>query len=515
MVGSIVFNKNVNGSYSRAVSSFSITEDMVGLDRGNAPGGYSRLQVSGDAAPILGVKDRNVTLVSSRENSASSFKIANTSINVSGWSLEANSPLCLLNVESDFRPDPVITSPVDAVKRLFRGVGAMPNNSDIVTDYGFTVRQIDGYYESSFLPSVEGNVWSHLKKWLSANGLNISTAGREFVIRRVGDRDVNLRSFVTDFTISENEHEEAQTILCNVYVRKKTASNSPIGGTRDHQIVYPVPPSKYPRVEHPMKPTGDPQVISVGAGETVEVEFALSAELESIRQPHMSYGISEGYLDGWYVDSVFAVSGKDNRLIIPQMWEDYGGSLKAELLPGGRSVKVTIIGPNLPHLEPFRIAESDGNTDRPALYIAGKGYMVDVDQVEFHTGSSLKSEPVVIDNPAIDTKEKAYKACAERANKYRGSEITLQLSASSFRGGVEGNNTPDYHNLAGCVMYGWGLGWIITSATRSQEGLTVSATPYTNVSVLHIQRKTPFNISTMSRGKTLGELSVIGVLDAK
>ena len=169
-----------------------------------------------------------------------------------------------------------------------------------------------------------------------------------------------------------------------------------------------------------------------------------------------------------------------------------------------RSATVILSGMNYEHLSPYRVCESDGKVDHPALYlIGGYGSYVDVETLSLATGAKGTDDVTTIDNPAIDTTAKGWAAAQAAAQARVGSTLTLQWKGSPPSGPVLGA-------LPGARFRYRGHWWRVDSATIEEGSVSLQATSHPLLA--DYNRKYPRVSNLPLAGRTLRDLSTIGVL---
>ena len=533
-----------------AVTTWQFSEDGISKDRSETNGGVSQLTVQGVGnGNVLG--KRGVEVMAIEENlGRTSVHVASATQGPSGWSASASSVQSKLNVERviEFMWN---VEAIAAVEHYFASVGIEPNTLKIVQHSA-----LDG--RTYHVPASDGNVWASLKQWLSANSLDLNYVYDTLVVYPMDIHTMFVRDVATDWNIQLDETESTQTVSCNVYHREKSNGK---------QIMYPPRVSQWPDNPEALLNDYDADVISVEAGQTVEVEIPLAAELSSVVQPvHILATPSAKPTISQIPSGCYTVVGKDNKPITPAQWLDNGGGLSVEIGSDSRTLLVHVTGMQDPKdaFGPFRIAESDGSNDYSTLFVVGEGVFIDVETVTLATGGELITDPETIDNPSIDTVDKAYDALNWKASISAGYSLTLTWQGleplrSAFNDfalhwavpdatladtqsitstplpekaatkwpsdttmptinkdhkdfmaakSLSSNKRQAYGRISGTRFYLAGYWWRATSASYTEAGVSITASLDQKLSDWALRYPTPAALT----GKTLLQLSTEGLL---
>lgn len=474
------------------VTGWSYDEDAVSLDRSEAPSGTATVNVTGagamkpaDLTPLLG----RTLIVQSTDHGRSDMMITDISIDDDSWSLTGGSGLSALNQVGTLNPE-VRVDLATVIKRCYLAV-RITTTPPIDVD----ARLKDARYN---LPGGRDNVWSMLRLFLSANALDLSWADSRIRITPRPAGVVHLVDRTMSSTVGLEDGQRAKEVRVNVYHR------TPLSG---RSCVYPVPPSRYPGADATYGDEGD-TVLSVGSGERTVTTLRLGAEISSISQPRPTTSIpfKNGSPDTTAMGSgLYVVVGKDNKPIMPAQWNDMGGGLTVKLNDDRRSVTVVLSGMVYEHLAPYRICESDGKVDHPALYLFGQGgARVDIETLSLATGAKGTDDVVTIDNPAIDTPGKGWAAAQAAADTRVGSTLTLQWKGAPPPGGQT------LGALVGARFHYKNHWWRISSTSTDDTGVSLQATSHPLLA--DYNRKYPRVSGLPLAGRTLRDLSTEGVL---
>ena len=480
------------------VGSWSYDEDAVSLDRDESPSGTATVTVGGpgrftpaDLTPLLG----RTLIVQSTDHGRSDMMITDISIDEDSWSITGGSGLAALNQVGTLNP--VHRTDLESiVSRCFFAVNwpMPPVNVDAALK--------DERYN---LPGGRDNVWSMLRRFLSANMLDLSWREGTIAITPRPGRDIYLQDRPTSSTVSLEDGARSKEIRVNVYHRTRIGTG--VGANADRGLIYPVAPSKYPGADVQYGDSSDTGAMSVNAGERAETTIRFGAEVSYVNQPTMvrSIPFKDGSPDLTHMrNGLYVVVGKDNKPIMPAQWADMGGGLAVKLNDDRRSATVILSGMNYEHLSPYRVCESDGKVDHPALYlIGGYGSYVDVETLSLATGAKGTDDVTTIDNPAIDTTTKGWAAAQAAAQARVGSTLTLQWKGSPPSGPVLGA-------LPGARFRYRGHWWRVDSATIEEGSVSLQATSHPLLA--DYNRKYPRVGDLPIAGRTLRDLSTIGVL---
>ena len=399
-------------------ATWSLDEDATSVDRNMSPSGVPQATISGiGEGNILGVKNKQI-IADSTEYGRTSLRVAAMSQGSGTWSITANTALSDLNVTGSVKP--VYRQPLTTCMQQFFNAAKVGSSAyKLQVDASLTGKLYT-------VPATNESVWVALRRWLSANELDLCYVFDTLVLYPMRSHTVRAADVTNEWTISIEDGEQIKTIKTYVYNRTPFTKGT----------VYPPFSTAYPHSDKKFADSSSINTISVGANEVTEVEINLGAEVSSLGNPThvLSIPMKNGAValnTTTYPNGMYAVVGQDNKPITPAQWKAEGGSLTVELQPDGHTAKVTVVGMNNTRLGPFRIAESDGQTDHPALYlVAPSGQYVDIDMISFDTGATLGDEEQEIDNPAIDTLAKGYRAAQAAADRSLGCTVTLQWSGA-------------------------------------------------------------------------------------
>lgn len=261
-----------------------------------------------------------------------------------------------------------------------------------------------------------GNVWTRMKEMASVYKAEIALVWSSLLkVAQVTMRPLRTRSLSLlnsqDFSRSIDKSNLANFIEVNG--RNAVAKG---GG-----ICYP---------ESGKRTEGT--VIQVDANETVRQRFKTNMSMTSINQPRFVEQILPNpYIEGSGA-GVYTVIGKDNLPITAEFWNGLGGKVSVALTENPFEIEVTVKGPSSKANGPFRLAESDGSTTYPALYITGNGVQINPELFRAPTavvsGETSQEVGIQVDSPFITDKAKMFTAASQCIEQY--GLLTSKVAAS-------------------------------------------------------------------------------------
>lgn len=414
------------GFPSAAYTEWSVAEDAVSYDRASTEGGFAQFSATGvGRVPADEVLDTTLKVDSSEYGRINGF-VRSLTQTPSTWTISADAPFWELNVELTMNP---FSHQLDVLVKYFFGCvwNKWPGKDFKV----FVDKSIkENYY---YFGGGKGNVWAMLKQFLSANDLSISWIFDTILVYPNRSTTVRTMGLSQDYSVQyEDAGEKAKSVECYVYSYeyiqdwKPPLQTPPLKGRFGvTEYVGPIHPLNE-QITPTDKASDDNPIISVNAGETAEVEIQLNVSVMRLEQPQHIYQMPSKNPDmSKYPLGCYCVVGKDNKPITPAQWKAEGGSVRVEPTDDPTRVKVIVRGMDNERLSPYRIAESDGSNDYPALRLVGGGFRIQYSKLSLYTGADSGGDPVVIDNPQIDTPAKAYEAMAYAAIGAGAKTITL------------------------------------------------------------------------------------------
>lgn len=444
---------NAIGFPSNKLTDWAVVEDGVSFDRSASTGGFSEYTLAGtgfvEAADAI---DREIILDDVRFGRTHAFvrSITNTPWS---WSATLNDPFYRLNIDRSITPLYDVTVG-DVVLHFFKNV-----NSEQSKIYVAERRSKSNPFSSGSsvtskkmdFPGGKGNLWSMLKSFLSAKDYQITWIYDTIVVFENHTVLNRFQGYTRDFSIDFGVDEPFSSIECAYYDNQMPEKHRagavayPSGVNRNGKPVNPdelpvtiVWPS-FTYEDDVRKQIAKGEVLSVEAGETKEFILEADAIISSIyAQPvcKMPDEISHhifNYLDGRPAPdaSAYSVVGKDNKPITPAQWYAEGGAVRVELGDEPNQLKVIVTGMSNTRLAPFRLAESDGQTDYNTLQICGTGFVYEKKTLTFQTGYTPVTDPVKIESPYVNTIDEAYEACMYAAQTAFGRRVSLDWTGSN------------------------------------------------------------------------------------
>lgn len=491
------------GIGNKTPEDWAVAEDAVSYDRADTNGGITEIQASG-AGPsdIIERHNTKIKVIDTRYGQTTG-KIIGGSNSLVSWSMTASSAFYDLNLEHSTSTQ-FEKSAIDIVKHFFASAGAKLEGVEFYAHSSIK----DKLYTAG---ATQGNLWSNLKQWLSANDLNISWVHNTVVVYPNRVQMIHGLSGTSEWQVNGQSGEVAQKISCYVYTRTPTDETS--DGTA---IVYP--PKQF--IVSSDKTVTDTTSISVDAGKTATFELKTNTELSEIYQPVMALAVpvdASGKLNPTAAQAEFAkglyvIYGKDNKPITPAQWQAEGGSLEVKISKEDSTVIiVTITGMSNDRLGPYRVAESDGQNDHSALYVVGKGYHVQSEKLSLSTGVASETEEVTIDSTHICTASQAYDAMAYAAYMNNGYNLTMSWAGvdtlynaySDFDKLITSKQL--FGRLAGSRVLVDGRWWRVQNATIGSNAVNFDAT--LDMRLGDIMRWYP-TVGDTPDGLTLAQLSL-------
>jgi hypothetical protein len=279
-------------------------------------------------------------------------------------------------------------------------------------------------------PGFEGDLWVFVKQACSTYGVEVSLINNTIYVQPIRQREVNIESISNEtYNLSDVDVAQSFNVAYYNYSQETNAMAYPRGGWTPEVTVY-----------------------QVESGETVVVDIPVDAYLTSIDQPVAQDLVAKNYSGS---SSVYSVSGNDGLPVTAAFWNDFGGSVTAELKQNNTVIELTIVGPNFPALSPYSLGVSDGSTAYSTVRIIGDGVFFERKLITINTGvtPSISAREVgpEIDNPFVSTLEQAWDVGVKTRQMYALPRHTLDLSGRSF---VRKNYTDYEYFLLDDATYG-------------------------------------------------------------
>lgn len=255
-----------------------------------------------------------------------------------------------------------------------------------------------------------GELWLSLKLMAAAQNCELALVSNVVLLRPLRTREaVDYRNITRGRTYGAGQL--AKSVEIYYY------NNEPITG----KLVYP-----------PGGWSNDVEIITVGAGETIDYPIELSASVTWVAQPEIRTFVAPEFDTA----SVFTVSGDDGLPINAAQWNDFGGRLSVTINPDTTSLTVHVTAPtrlfnkDATEILTYQLALASGNSSRySTLRIVGTGVAFDKQLIKVRTLVPDKltgtDVGITIDNPFLSTLNDAYNAGARAAKLYAGHEMQL------------------------------------------------------------------------------------------
>lgn len=371
------------------LTAYSVSEDITGLDPASPDGGYGQVQFTTLDWPLSKMLSRTDITV-----------IDDTHGRIAG------------NVR-DVSPDGVTVSvTADSELGKFNAERLAEPYSGQMSGYIQYLMDLAGLYAPLEFQAAErvihvagflGNVWEHVKMFMAAYQLELVLVGDSVVVRRPRHAVVSLNNATE---VSTNINRQTSALAVDVLYH----NHRPIVKGE----VFPV------RGE-------DPTIYSVDAGETIEFDIDMHASLSHVYQPVPGENVGPGDRSG--TEGIYTVVGQDNLPIKPAQWTDMGGRLDVFLGKEPGVLHCVLTGAHIPHLAPFRLAESAGGTDYNSLHITGDGVAWSTKSVRIFTGADPTTTGgevgAEVDNPYISTAAQAMTTGARTAAAHSGVNVGM------------------------------------------------------------------------------------------
>lgn len=407
-----VFGNEGIPKHKSNVIEYSYSEESTPIIPGDSSGGVGSLSFAAldeESTSILFYKD-TVALHDSHNGSINGVVNAiSASDGVASYSGVSN--LYRLNVTRDV---PHIDGTIgEIIEYIFVEAG-------IVTGYDIDE---DIFDTPAICPNYTGDLWVLIKDLCSAYEFEITLVEDTIKVRKLRERTLNIFDVMSEGW-SVGDVNPAQTVEVNYYNYEYF----------DETLIYPKGGW-----------STDVQVYQVDANETLQFEIDLDFYLDYVVQPQIQSTVGKFESE----NSVYCIAGNDGLPVTPTQWTSFGGSLNVEILENSRSIRVTVVGANLPDIAPFRIGVSSGPSDYySSLRIIGGGISFDQKTLSQPTGLTAEETPnivgITIDNKFISTKEQARDAAKRAAILYGMPKVNYNFSAP---------NIGDFLTAPGVIVY--------------------------------------------------------------
>ena len=297
------------GSEIFEAESYSVSEDSTPTSSDDSSGSVGTISFTfkGVDNPFL-LDGKEVSLVDTRRGSTVGFVAGVTEQDNGTSTVSCQSRLGRLNIY-DVQAQPFNGNLRDAFLYYLSLAG---QTTEVLVDEQIALRPVS-------FPGWYGELWFHLKKLAAAQDCEIALVSNVILLR-----PLSIREAIDHRNISRTRTYGGTNLARAVEVFYY--DNHPI----ENEPVYP-PNGWTPEVE----------VITVGAGETIERSIELSASVTYIEPPVMQTFVAQGYSGS----SVYTIVGDDGLPIQPAQWFDRGGNLTITINPDTTSLTVTVTGP--------------------------------------------------------------------------------------------------------------------------------------------------------------------------
>lgn len=387
------------------LDSYSVSEDATPLDPDGFSGGVGQLTFSLGPSPTTQLLiDKTVDLIDSARGKFQG--VVRTVEDADGvLSVTADSSLALLN--SWHSVPPYNGTLADYIQFLVDLVGI---TDSLIVDSSIALDTIS-------VPGYLGNVWDHLKQFLSSRQIELALVFNRVVVRPVRTNVAHTNKITTQ-TKTVSSQVSAQSIEINWY--------ESVWGTQ--REVFPT--------------TRDESPIVVNANETVVQTYTIDGSLQSVNQPTVSSFVNDASYAG--TNGVYAVAGSDGLPVTPSQWTASGGSLTVAVTDDPSVIEVTVHGADIASLAPFRIAMTAGTSSYyNALHITGTGLSWTQHTLTLSTGVPLGSAGQVVgttvNNPYIQSLAQAYTAGLYTVAAWSSPQVSLSGSSEALVNGDFGS----------------------------------------------------------------------------
>jgi len=302
-------------------------------------------------------------------------------------------------------------------------------------------------------PGWQGDVWFHMKKMLSAKGVEASLVSGIMVMRPLRGR-VTVDRRDLDFSWAVDDQNLALSVEGYYYNNRYLVGGLayPSGGWNE-----------------------DVQVYQVDANEIVEFDIPVDCSLLSIEQPVSMNSVPREHESS----SAYSVMSSDGYPYSAAQWDAEGGKIVVSINEDTRSLTVTIQGPSNTEYAPFRIAATAGPSDNySSLRVVGEGVFFNKKLLNIRTGVSedLASQEVgtTVDNEFISTLEDLYDALIWPLARFGGSRQTITVRTAGInRSGDSG--VYSYPTIADFNSHAIDEGWAdLADANAAYAGMTIA-----------------------------------------
>lgn len=301
-----------------------------------------------------------------------------------------------------------------------------------------------------YVSGFTGNVWAMLNEFCSINRLDLSFVEDRVVL---GPRANGFSGSVkfSDFEVTSERREKYRQVAVVNKQSKAVTDNTAVMWRAD-------------------------SVFQVAAREVFETTVQTGHSILNVVNPVAVTGIWPfPYTSG---TGQYVVTGADGYIVAPEWWEDNGGKIEVSLTEVDGEIAIKITAPSVDTVRaPYRISEGEG--DRPALYISGSGIVNDPEELHINTGAKKAREGFdqVFESPFIATVNDAFNTAARMAQAYSAAAAEVSFTAPNEF------DTPSVLGTypSGVVFTDNERNFKITDASQTHSQVSGSAVPFTTI----------------------------------
>ena len=395
-----VFGNEQIPKHKSNIVSYSYSEESTPISPGDSSGGVGALSFTGmeDPATTRLIYGDEVYLRDSFHGSASG-KVSSITSNDGVATFNGTSGLARLNITSTVMAMESTLGVI--IEEIFSQAGILSGINIANSIYSIP----------AFCPGYTGDLWIFLKDLCTAHEVEVTLVDDTLTVRELRQHTVQTFDVIS-------EGWDVAAINPAQYVEVKY-----------YNYKYEPEFLAYPKGGW----NSEVQVYQVDANQEIVIDLPVDAYMYGIIQPVIQDSVSR-YEEN---SSVYCVAGKDGLPIQASQWQQYGGDLKAEIINNGTTIRVTLIGANIPSLAPFRIGVSSGPSDYySSLRIIGEG--ISFDEKVHRQPTGLTSEEtsnevgMTIENKFISTLEEAHDASMRAVINYAIPRQTYRFSAPAL-----------------------------------------------------------------------------------
>lgn len=340
------------------------------------------------------------------------------------------------------------------------------------------------------MPAFVGPLWEVLAKRIApVLGFDLAMVDGVVTIRPPRGREVSIGR-LSDLGWTQDIGSPAGYVEVAYYGRQWT----------NDELLYPGPAGW----------TGDEEIISVEAGQTVEVTVETPSSPAVLVQP-----VYTAFVDRHETASVYTAVGSDNLPVKKAMWENNGGVLSVAPGDEPNQIIVTVTAPMWDKYSPYRIAMSDGEGDYSSLRIRGSGVLLERKQIRVKTGLAVPTvATTALDDQMVGSIDEAYDIAAGVVSAHLGNKQTVSFTSTGLgptAGGPQEGLIGEQvlGNVAGARVQLYDGMYRIASATLGTQVARVTATNDTTIDDMNAARagKTIAEVNADLAGATIREVN--------